>query len=139
MKDIRPALRAFLLGDTAIAAAVGGADGARVYPVKLPQGTKAASIVYSRISARPDHTMAGPSGLARPRLQIDVWAPTANAATSLADLVKARLDGFAGLMGSGDDTVAVQGVFFADEREDFDDNAVLHRASKDYFFNFEER
>ncbi|WP_441280508.1 tail completion protein gp17 [Tardiphaga sp. 862_B3_N1_1] len=135
MKDLRPALRAFLLGDAAISTAVGGA---RLFPIKMPQGTKVASIVYSRISGRGDHHMMGPSGLGRPRYQIDAWAPSADAAVSLADLVKVRLDGFRGVMGSGQAAVVVQGVFLADEREDYDDTVTMNRLSRDYFIDFEE-
>lgn len=134
VKDIRPALRAFLLADASIAAVVG----TRIYPIKIPQGVAAASLVYTKVSARPDHHMSGASGLARPRLQLDAWAPTADAALWLADLVRERLDGYSGTMGSGGAAVTVQGVFFADEREDFDDAANLFRMSRDYFINYEE-
>lgn len=133
-KDIRPALRAFLLADAGIAAVVG----TRVYPIKIPQGVNAASIVYTRVSGRGDYHMAGPSGLAMPRFQIDAWAPTGDAATALAALIKARIDGFRGVMGSGPAAVTVQGVFLLDEREDYDDTVKLHRMSRDYAIDFEE-
>jgi hypothetical protein len=133
IKDIRPALTAFLLADAGIAAAVG----TRVYPVRLPQGTAAASVVYNRISAIGDHTMQGASGLARPRIQIDCWAPTHDAATALANLVKDALDGFRGPMGNG---VQVQGAFFDSERDlPFDDDGKLYGVSRDYLVWYEER
>jgi len=134
MKDIRPALRAFLLADAGIAAIVG----TRVYPIKIPQGVKVASIVYFRVSGPGDYSMDGPSGLARHRLQLDSWAPTADAATALANLVKDRIDGYSGVMGSGGAAVNVQGVFQTDLREDYDDDVELHRCGRDFMFAYEE-
>lgn len=139
IKDIRPALRAFLLADPAVSSAVGGV---RIYPLVLPQGQKLASIVYSRVSGQGDHHMQGPSGLTRPRFQIDAWAESLDAAVVLADLVKERIDGFRGVMpntGSPSDDVNVQGVFFDTEREDFQPDIKMSRMSRDYIVWFEER
>lgn len=134
MKDIRPALREFLLGDSNIVALVV----ARIYPIKMPQGTNVASIVYSRISGQSDYKMEGPTGLSRPRIQIDAWAPTADAAVTLANRVKDRIDGYSGVMGSGATSVTVQGVFMADERESYDDVVQMFGVSRDYFMHYEE-
>jgi hypothetical protein len=135
MKDIRLALRSFLLADASIAAAVG----VRVYPIKLPQGTTAVSIVYNRISGGGDYHLQGLSGFAHHRFQIDAWASTANAATSLADLIRDRIDGYRGDMGTDSPpVVTVHGIFMADQREDYDDEAKLHRMSRDYFIDFME-
>ena|SRR4026207_1493356 len=131
LSDIRPALRSFLLADVNISAVV--AD--RVFPLVLPQGQTQPSIVYSRISGIGDHTTSGPSGLARPRFQIDAYAQSADDADALALMIKSALDGFAGLMG----TITVQGVFYETERDDFYPEINMHRASRDYFIFFEER
>lgn len=130
MLDIRPALRTFLLEDAAIAAVV--ID--RVYPGKIPQGVSATSIVYTRVSGGGDYHMQGLSGFARHRYQIDAWAPTGNGAASLADLIRDRIDGYRGAMGE----VTVHGIFFEDQREDYDDQARLHRTGRDYFIDFAE-
>lgn len=132
-KDLRPALREFLLGEASIVALVE----VRVYPVRLPQGVKLASIVYTRVSGAGDYDMTGRTGLSRPRMQIDCWAPTANEAASLAILVEDRLDGFRGVMGT-DHPVTVQGVFCSDERETYDDVAKLFGVARDYFIWHEE-
>jgi len=134
MKDIRPALRAFLLADAGIAAIVA----TRVFPIKLPQGTKTASIVYTRISGAGIYHMGGESGLSMPRYQIDSWAPNGDAATTLANLIKDRLSGYRGVMGSGGAAVTVQGVFMAAEMEDYDDAVQMSRMSRDYFIDYEE-
>jgi Protein of unknown function (DUF3168) len=129
--DLRPSLRAFLLADAAIFAAVGGA---RIFPSILPQGEQRPSLVSTRISDVGDHHMQGPSGLARPRYQIDAYAQNADDADELARLVKDRLDGFSGLMGA----VRVQGAFFDSLRDSYESEAQLHRVSADYLVHFEE-
>jgi hypothetical protein len=87
--------------------------------------------------------MQGASGLARPRLQIDCWSRSADAAAALADMVKQRLDGLRGAVewdeNSPGNAVVIQGVFFESEREDYDGTAELYRTSRDYFVHFEER
>jgi hypothetical protein len=142
LADIRLGLVAFLLADASISASVQStAHDLGVYPIRLPQGRVKPSIVYSRISGVGDHHNEGPTGLARPRIQIDAWAQKADQASILADQVKARIDGFKGSMvyGNAGAEVIVQGVFFDSEREDYDDGAKLYRASRDYLIWFEER
>lgn len=135
MKDIRPALREFLVGDATISGLVGAS---RVYPIKIPQGVNQASVVYTRISGQADYKMEGPTGLNRLRIQMAAWAPTADAAVSLANAIKDRIDGFSGVMGTGGNAVTVQGVFQADEREMYDDTAKLHGVMRDFFVHYEE-
>jgi len=136
LKDIRPALRAFVLAAPGISSAISG----RMYPSRLPQGTKDGGIVYNRISGQGDHHNEGPSGLARVRMQIDCWMPSHDDAAALALLVKAGIDGYRGVMGAGDAAVQVQGVFFDSERDlPFDDVGKLCGVSHDYFIFYEER
>ncbi|WP_036010737.1 tail completion protein gp17 [Bradyrhizobium yuanmingense] len=132
MKDIRPALRTLLLGDAGVAALV--AD--RVYPIRLPQGVKVASVVYTRISGDTDYKMEGASGYARSRMQVAAWAPTADAATALANKVKDCLSGFTGAVGNP--SVFIQGAFCTDERELYDDVVQLYGVMRDYFVHHEE-
>lgn len=133
LADIRLGLREFLLDDAPIAAVV--VD--RVFPIVLKQGEQRASIVYQRISGQGDHWMQGPTGLARPRYQIDCWSLVTAEANSLANLVKERIDGYRGEMPYGTNSpqafVTVLGVFFTDEREDFDPTTKLYRVSRDFF------
>jgi Protein of unknown function (DUF3168) len=133
LADIRVGLRAYLLDDAAIAAIVG----TRVYPIVLPQGQVQTSIVYTRISGFGDNHMLGPSGLSRPRIQIDCWSQSIDTAAQLANLVKERIDGFLGTWLWGEDSpeeaIVVQGVFYENEREDYDDVSKLYRVSRDFF------
>lgn len=133
MKDLRPGFRAYLLADPAIAAIIG----VRIFANVIPQEEPRASVVVSTISGRGDHHMEGPTGLVRPRLQIDAWAPDDDVATTLANLVRDRIDGFSGVMGEGDAAITVQGVFLTDERSGYDDETKLYRLGRDYFVNYE--
>ena len=136
MKDLRPALRDFLLADPSINTAVGGS---RIHPVILPQGVVAASIVYNRISGLGGHTMAGPMPITRPRYQLDAYASTPGEANTLADMIKQRLDGYSGFMGTGPQTIKVNGVFYDGEHDEYDPDAKMHRVRRDYFIWFEDR
>jgi hypothetical protein len=137
VKDIRPALRAFLLGDSGIASAVGNS---RVYPVKLPQGVTAASLVYNLVSEVGDASNSGPDGLCQARVQIDAYATTADTAKALALLVKGRLFGASGTWGAGAAAVEVKGVFLGgSSRTEFDDASQLHRVGRDFLIWFWDR
>jgi len=135
IKDLRPALRSYLLSKPEIMAAVDG----RMFPSRLPQGTREASIVYTKISDQGFHTYAGPLGFARPRYQLDAWAQTPDAAAYLAGLVKEHLDGFKGVMGTAPQAVTVQGALFQSSHDDYDPDAELYRVSSDYLVLFVER
>lgn len=134
MKDIRAGLFAFLSADAGVAALVTSGGIARIYPLKMPEGVKLTSVVYTRVSGHSEYTMQGPDALARSRMQIDAWATTAPAASALANAVKDAINGYHGTMGS----VAVQGVFMADERESYDDAVQMYGVSRDYFMHYEE-
>lgn len=138
--DVRLGLRAYLLADSGISTLVGAL---RIYPVKLPQGQLQPSIVYRRISGLGDHHMEGASGLNRVRIQIDCYSQSVDTANTLANLVKERIDGFGpGAMewdeSSPANAIAVQGIFFDSEREDWDAEAELHFVSRDYMVWFKE-
>jgi len=134
MKDIRTGLFAFLSADPGVSALVTADGTVRIFPIKLPQGEKRASVVYTRISGQSEYTMQGADALARSRMQIDAWAPTAPAASDLANKVKDAINGYRGAMGS----VNVQGVFMDNERESYDDVVQLFGVSRDYFLHHEE-
>ena len=135
MKDLQPALRSFLLGDAALSAAVGGN---RVYSITFPQGTDAPSVLMTRISGLGEFHLRGPSGLNRNRVQLGAWAPSVAEACELAQLVKARLNGHAGPMGTGTTTVNVRSALYDSEREIFDEVTGLYGVTHDYMIMFDE-
>lgn len=130
---MRQALRVILLGDTAIAAQVA----TRVYPLVMAQGERGDSLVYQRISGFGEPTLSGPNGLVETRFQIDAYAVDIDRAAALADLVKARLDGYSGIVPYGEDspaaTVNVRGIFFdAGPRDSFESDQLLYRVGQDF-------
>lgn len=134
----RPALRTYLLADSAISDLVGGD---RIYPQILPQGMEDDSVAYTRVSEQSDHHMQGPSGLCSGRFQINAWSKNADDACTLADLIKARIDGFSGEIefGDADESIVVQGIFAADGRELYDDVKAMFGMSRDYLVWYAER
>ncbi len=135
MKDIRPGLFAYLAADSVIGALVTSGGISRIYPIRLPQGIKLASIVCTRISGEADYKMEGPTGYARPRWQIAAWAPGALDAGTLANAVMDALSGFKGVWGTGANSVEVQGVFAVDQHELYDDVVQMYGVSRDYFIH----
>jgi len=86
------ALRDLLLATQDVAELVG--DG--IHPVHLPQGFRLPAVSYQRISGPRIRAHEGPSGLARPRIQVDCWAETYAAAKELARRVRQSVDGWRG-------------------------------------------
>jgi hypothetical protein len=104
----------------------------RIYPKRAPQGERRAHIVYHRISGAREHSQDGPSGLARPRIQLDLWAPKYADVRTRADAVRVALDGFAGSIGEAPGAVNVNAVFLEDEDDDWDDDRELHMYRQDF-------
>jgi Protein of unknown function (DUF3168) len=130
---LQTTLRTILLADPTVSGLVGGT---RIYPKILPQNPTFPAITYQRISRIPvaDH-LTGPGSLGRPRVQVDVWALTDAAAEALGAAVKARLNGFRGVVaGEGD----VGRIALETEGGLFDAELLLHRHSADYFVWHEE-
>lgn len=67
--DIYPHVRAYVLGDAAIASAIG----TRCYPVKLPEKATTPAVTMQQISGVRFPPLKGRASLARPRFQFDVW------------------------------------------------------------------
>lgn len=135
MKDIRPALRAILLADSGVLAAVGGGSG-RIYPGVLAQGVTAPSIVQNLITEGSNYHMQGDAGLMQARIQVDCWALTQDLAVSLAGLVFDVLSGRSGTIAYGSDSpqrsVIVQGVFHDQGRDDYDPVTGMFARRRDY-------
>jgi hypothetical protein len=129
MKDIRPALRIYLLADPTINGMVGGV---RIHHLRLPQDQVAPSVVYLKVSEIGDYHLAGDSGLGSLRMQIDSWAQTADAATALANAIYDRMTGAHGAIATGVDTVNFRGAFLAGGLDDYDDINKMFRVSRDF-------
>ena len=129
MKDIRPALRTFLLSSSVVRDKVGGF---RIHHGRMPEGQLEPSVVFNRISETTDYTMDGDSGLSQVRMQIDAWATTSDEANSLAGAVYDRLTGQRGEWQGNSETVEVNGVFVVNSREEYDATMRMFRMGRDY-------
>jgi len=129
MKDIRVALRAYLLDDPVVSGLV---SGTRIHHARLPQDQVEPSVVYVKVSETGDYHLAGDSGLGQVRMQVDSWAQNADAATDLANAVYDRLTGAKSIVGTSSDFVDIRGAFLANGRDDYDDITQLYRVSRDF-------
>src|SRR5262245_59747961 len=129
MKDIRPALRTFLLNDPTVNGLVGGY---RIHKARLPQDQVEPSVVYIKVSETGDYHLAGDSGLGQVRMQIDSWAQNSDAATELANAVYDRLTGARDTVDFDSQFINLRGVFLANGRDDYDEITQLFRASRDF-------
>lgn len=144
--DIEAAVRAYILADPALADAIGD----RLWPVKLPQNPTLPAITAQRISGVRFGVLRGPAGLARPRIQFDVWARegresddggvrgAAKECRRIGGLLLERLEGKTVLL---DDTSVSPpvprrvGFEFIDDADTFepDVSGGLYRHQADYF------
>jgi hypothetical protein len=92
---------------------IGAVVGARVYPLRLPQGSAMPAIVSTRVSGQPLYADDGEVGLQSARVQVDVWATTYTQAKDLAQLVRARLSAFSGVH----DGVNISYIMLDEERD----------------------
>lgn len=94
---IEKRIKALLLADTTIAAAVGP----RVTPVVLRQETGLPCLVYRRLDSTPDYTLAGRAGWRTVTIQVTCWADDYTEARTLAEAVRKKLDAYSELSGVG--------------------------------------
>jgi hypothetical protein len=130
MKDIRPALRTYLLADPTVNGLVGGV---RIHYARLPQGQTEPSVVFTKVSELADYVMSGDSAINQSRIQFDAWAQTASQAVNLGNAVYDRISGAKGdLVGDSPDIIAVRAIFLANGDDSYDALAQLYRQRRDY-------
>lgn len=109
-------LRAFLLADPAIEAAVSD-----IHPMVLPQYPIYPAMTWNRISVLAGYHMAGNDGLRTARMQYTSWAGTWLECKGLSDLVRERIDAIRQTLTGG---TVIQGIFIDSEQD-------LHQAITD--------
>lgn len=123
---IEQAIFAQLSGWAALAALVG----TRIYPLQAPQNAAAPFITYQRISAPRLRSLAGGSGQANPRIQIDVYAASYASAKAAATQVRLALDNLVGTVAG----VKIHACSLENDRDLIDTSADpdLYRVSHDF-------
>jgi len=135
MKDIRPALRTFLLEDPIVSGLVGGF---RIHIGRLPQDQVEPSLVFNRVSEIGDYKMDGDTNLWQTRIQIDAWAQNFDLTAELANAVYDHLSGHRGVVVYNSDALYIQGAFLANGFDGFDDITKLSRMSRDFLIWYSE-
>ena len=100
----------------------------RVYPVRLPQNAIFPAVTYQRVGGNRISSLSGPSGLAHPRFQTDVWAETYAESKTIAASIRTALDGYSGTV----DTLRIGGSILVSEWERYEPDAALYRVSMDF-------
>jgi hypothetical protein len=98
--------------------------GQRIYPLFARQTAVKPLVVYQRISSVREHAQDGPAGLARPRFQFRCVGNSFSQARSLADAVRASLDGYKGTAGG-----VVIGAITCENEVDLEDVATDSEAT----------
>lgn len=109
----------------------------RIYPaMSRPQGDPLPAIAYQRVSTVRDYTHSGDSYYTVVRFQLDILSKTREQARRIANLVRSRLSGYAGAMGS----ITVQGVFIDDDTDTpyQEESGVIQAVRMDILVHFEE-
>lgn len=72
----------------------------RLTPQIMARESLLPAMTYQRIATPRVRSLAGPSGLAHPRFQLNCWATTYAGAKTLSEAVRSRVDGYSGVIGS---------------------------------------
>lgn len=102
--------------------------GQRIFFVKAAQDVEKPYLVLTKVTGPRESSHDGASGLAHPRFQVSVFAETYAGAKVIALAVQAALEGYQGLM----DEVYVDGVFYDDENDFYEDDTKLYHVASDY-------
>jgi hypothetical protein len=92
MADVASGFRSFLVNNTGtnITSIVGAGALARIIPDDLPQDIQLPCVIYSKISTNHEHVIGsdwGRGGMATCRLELECYASTRSASSSLADTI----------------------------------------------------
>lgn len=140
MSLIQPAFYEFLSGITELTAEIQD----KIYPAgAVPTGTKLPYLTSSKVDNLHTNHQGGSSGLAEPRIQVDVWGEIEEDANRIFDIVRRNLDGFRGVMGTDPDDAEVKVAFLENDREEYNppDDATQqggYRSSGDFMIWFVE-
>lgn len=124
MSDIRKVIYTLLTADAGVSALVS----TKVYPVRAPQTTTAPYITWHVINSEPFGTKKsatdnGQSKVDRFSLQINCFATDYTQTTNIGEAVRDAIDRVADQTISG---VAINGVDYNGEHDDYDDEVNLH-------------
>lgn len=115
---IEEALYSYLSTYAGLTASVG----TRIYPNVIPSDASLPAVAYQRISTARVRSHEGPSNLSHTRIQFTCVADSYSAVKSVADQIRAALDGYRGTMS----TLRVDGVSIENEIADYVETSDLY-------------
>ncbi len=110
MKAPDVVLRSVLVGNASFTALAG----TRIHPLMVPAGTALPWVVYRRLGITREQGLGGPIGAPKVRIEYTAVGATYAAARTLADAMRAILDGYNGTS----DNTTVNNVSLDDEADD---------------------
>lgn len=118
--------------------AILGNDPVRFYPTILPARPAYPCATYQVISDIPEYVLGGAAGIEIKRIQIDTWSGGTDGASygdtkNAMAAIRAVLDGFSGPLPDG---TRVAGIFVANGRDEFEQDARAYRCSMDILVHF---
>jgi len=111
--------------------------GERIHYVKAPQDVEAPYIVFFKVSSPREHSHDGASGLARARFQFSCFADSYYEAKQIVIAIQSAIQAFSGIMG-GAGGVNVEGCFYADETDLYEDKVAIYHIAVDFLLAYEE-
>jgi len=124
---IEQAILKELIGTSGLTSLVGQ----RIYYIKAPQDISNPYIVFSKMSAPREHDHDGSSGLASSRFQFSIFAQTYREVKLITVQIQSALQAFKGTMG-GDGGVVVNGAFYQNEVDFWEENIKLYHTDCEY-------
>lgn len=88
-------------------------------------------MTYFKVSGARIHSLSGPSGLAHPRFQFDIYSDGADGYKKCKDVAKQlrkALDGFRGVV----DGINIQSCLLVNEEDPYEEEPELYRVSMDF-------
>ena len=111
LKAPEAVLRAALVAD----ATVSGLIASRIYPLMSSPETPLPFVLWRRTAARREQALAAPMGVPITTVEYSVYAATYEAARTIADAMRAVLDGYGGTV----DNTTVNQTSLENESDDF--------------------
>jgi len=118
--------------------------GGNVFAMRAKKGQQPPFIIFQRLDSERWRSINGPSGVAKPTVQIDCYDSGYYAAKNLSAQVEQLLDGFAGTVAYGSDspqaTVKITGLTLQNDLDIFDetDEPYLFRSSSKFTVTYEQ-
>jgi hypothetical protein len=131
---IETAIRAILIADATVLAAVNDSPAPRIYVGKVRQKDNQPSISIFRIGGARRYHMQGQSGTVPSMFQIDIFADNAQVVTETADAVRQALTAYQGTISN----TCVQACYLQGDQMIWEDGPNLYRVTHSWNVIYEE-